>query len=153
MRFKRHYQMTKGELNLTPLVDVIFLQLIYFMLTSSFIMQPGIKIKLPKATTTETIKKEEIFVSLSEEGIIFYKGQPITLKELEEIFRREKGKYKFACPYAQRVNRRVKCQRYFGSDLDKIGACLLKCLEVEKKEKCEISESSFVREMKIKYSR
>jgi len=69
------------------------------------------------------------------------------------IVKREKGKYKFACPYAQRVNRRVKCQRYFGSDLDKIGACLLKCLEVEKKEKCEISESSFVREMKIKYSR
>lgn len=92
MRFKRHYQIIKGELNLTPLVDVIFLQLIYFMLTSSFIMQPGIKIKLPQATTTQTIQKGEIFVSISENGIIFYKGQPITIKELEEVFKREKGR-------------------------------------------------------------
>lgn len=91
MKFKRHYNITKGELNLAPLVDVIFLQLIYFMLTSSFIMQPGIKIKLPKATTTETIKKEEVFVSISQEGIIFYKGQPVTLKELEKIFKKKKG--------------------------------------------------------------
>jgi len=86
--------MTKGELNLTPLVDVIFQQIIYFMLTSSFIMQPGINIKLPKATTTETVQKEEIFVSISEEGIIFYKGQPIKLKELEQIFRQEKSRRK-----------------------------------------------------------
>ncbi len=93
MRFKRHYQMTKGELNLTPLVDIIFQQIIYFMLTSSFIMQPGIKIKLPKATTsTETIKKQEIYVSISEEGIFFYNGQPVKLEELEKIFRQEKDR-------------------------------------------------------------
>ncbi len=91
MKFKRHYQMTKGELNLAPLVDIIFQQIIYFMLTSSFIMQPGIKIKLPKASTsTETIQKQEIYVSISEEGIIFYNGQPVKLEELEEIFRQEK---------------------------------------------------------------
>ena len=89
MRFKRHYQITKGELNLTHLVDVIFLQLIYFMLTSSFIMQPGIKIKLPEATTTETITEKEVFVSISQEGIIFYKDKPITLKTLEELLKKE----------------------------------------------------------------
>lgn len=89
MRFRRHYQITKGELNLTPLVDVIFLQLIYFMLTSSFIMQPGIKIKLPEATTTETITEKEVFVSISRDGIIFYKDKPITLKILEELLKKE----------------------------------------------------------------
>lgn len=89
MRFQRHYKITKGELNLTPLVDVIFLQLIYFMLTSSFIMQPGIKIKLPEASTTETITEKEVFVSISKEGIIFYKEKPITLKTLEQLLKKE----------------------------------------------------------------
>ena len=90
MRFRRHYSITKGELNLTPLVDVVLLQLIYFMLTSSFIMQPGIKIKLPTATTTEKIEKREIFVSVSKEGIIFFKERCVSIDELEKLLLKER---------------------------------------------------------------
>jgi biopolymer transport protein ExbD len=89
MKFPRHYSMQKGELNITPLVDVIFLLLIYFMLTSSFIMQPGIKIKLPEAATTEKVEKEEIVVSVSEEGVIFYQDRPVTIEFLAEILSRK----------------------------------------------------------------
>ena len=92
MRFRRHYSITKGELNLTPLVDVVLLQLIYFMLTSSFIMQPGIKIKLPTATTTEKIEKREIFVSVSKEGIIFFKERCVSIDELEKLLVKERKK-------------------------------------------------------------
>ena len=92
MRFRRHYSITKGELNLTPLVDVVLLQLIYFMLTSSFIMQPGIKIKLPTATTTEKIEKREIFVSVSKEGIIFFKERCVSIDELEKLLLKERKK-------------------------------------------------------------
>ena len=92
MRFRRHYSITKGELNLTPLVDVVLLQLIYFMLTSSFIMQPGIKIKLPTATTTEKIEKREIFVSVSKEGVIFFKERCVSIDELEKLLLKERKK-------------------------------------------------------------
>ena len=92
MRFRRHYSITKGELNLTPLVDVVLLQLIYFMLTSSFIMQPGIKIKLPTATTTEKIEKREIFVSVSKEGLIFFKERCVSIDELEKLLLKERKK-------------------------------------------------------------
>ena len=92
MRFRRHYSITKGELNLTPLVDVVLLQLIYFMLTSSFIMQPGIKIKLPTATTTEKIEKRELFVSVSKEGIIFFKERCVNIDELEKLLLKERKK-------------------------------------------------------------
>jgi len=92
VRFRRHYSITKGELNLTPLVDVVLLQLIYFMLTSSFIMQPGIKIKLPTATTTEKIEKREIFVSVSKEGIIFFKERCVSIDELEKLLLKERKK-------------------------------------------------------------
>jgi biopolymer transport protein ExbD len=82
MKFAKHYSITKGQLNLTPLIDVIFLQLIYFMLTSSFIMQPGIRINLPEAATTETVREQEVFVSVSEEGVIFYRDVPVTVEIL-----------------------------------------------------------------------
>jgi len=89
MKFPKHYSMTKGDLNLTPLIDVVLLQLIYFMLTSSFIMQPGIKINLPHAVTTEKIEKRELFVSISEEGIVFYGEKPVSLDKLEKILLEE----------------------------------------------------------------
>jgi biopolymer transport protein ExbD len=85
MRFQRHYSIIKGQLNLTPLIDVIFLQLIYFMLTSSFIMQPGIKINLPQAATAETMAEKEVVVGISEEGVIFFKDRPVTLAQLEKF--------------------------------------------------------------------
>ena len=85
MRFPRHYSVTKGELNLTPLVDVILQQLIFFMLTSSFIMQPGIRINLPQATTSETITEKEVLVSITKEGTIFYRDTPLTMEQLEKV--------------------------------------------------------------------
>lgn len=85
MRFPRHYEIVKGQLNIAPLIDVIFLQLIYFMLTSSFIMQPGIKINLPQAVTSETVSEKEILVSITKEGTIFYREQPVKKEELERI--------------------------------------------------------------------
>ena len=60
MKFSRRYSIVKGELNIAPLIDVVFLQLIYFMLTSSFIMQPGLKINLPQRQHRDTTKKEVI---------------------------------------------------------------------------------------------
>jgi len=89
MTFKRHYNITKGEINLAPLIDMVFQLIIFFMLSSSFIMQPGIKIKLPKAETTETIKEKEIFVDISENGTIFYNGKVVSLVKLKNIFENE----------------------------------------------------------------
>jgi len=93
MTFKRHYNITKGEINLAPLIDMVFQLIIFFMLSSSFIMQPGIKIKLPKAETTETIKEREIFVDISENGTIFYNGKSVSLVKLKSIFEEEIKNY------------------------------------------------------------
>jgi biopolymer transport protein ExbD len=93
MRFKRHYNIIKGEINLAPLIDMVFQLIIFFMLSSSFIMQPGIKIKLPKAETTEIIKEKEIFVDVSEDGTIFYNTKPISLVKLQNIFENEIKNY------------------------------------------------------------
>ncbi|MBI1976932.1 MAG: biopolymer transporter ExbD, partial [Candidatus Omnitrophica bacterium] len=58
MKFKRTLQYEKG-LDITPLVDVVFQLLIFFMLTASFIAQPGIKINLPRAVTSEVVQEEK----------------------------------------------------------------------------------------------
>lgn len=85
MQFPRHYSIIKGELNIAPLIDVVFLQLIYFMLTSSFIMQPGIRINLPQATASETITEKEVMIGITKEGVIFYRDNPLTMEQLGKV--------------------------------------------------------------------
>ena len=89
MRFKRHLKISSGRLDVAPLIDVVFLLMIYFMLTSTFIMQPGIKIKLPTALSTESMEKKEIIVSLTADGSIFYKEKNVTPEELKTILEDE----------------------------------------------------------------
>ncbi|MBI5415209.1 MAG: biopolymer transporter ExbD, partial [Candidatus Omnitrophica bacterium] len=49
MKFKRHTKLEHGlkQIDIAPLIDLMFLLLIFFMLTSSFTLQSGINVKLP----------------------------------------------------------------------------------------------------------
>ncbi len=95
MRFRKHLELERGqkEINITPLVDVVFLLLIFFVLTSSFIVLPGIKINLPKAITSEAIKEKNLIITINSENVIYLNEKPITPPELT-IFLEEMVKSK-----------------------------------------------------------
>lgn len=83
MKFKRHVEFEKGQLDIAPLIDVVFLLLIFFMLTSSYIFQPGIKINLPKAVTSEVIQEKNLIITVSAEDLIYLDNRSVTLKQLK----------------------------------------------------------------------
>lgn len=83
MRFKRHVEFERGQLDIAPLIDVVFLLLIFFMLTSNFIFQPGIKINLPKAVTSEVIEEKNLVITVSAEDLIYLNNRLVTLKQLK----------------------------------------------------------------------
>lgn len=82
MKFKRRVLLEKGQLDIAPLVDVIFLLLVFFMLTSSFIFQPGIKINLPKALTSEVIQKENLIITITADNFLYINDRRINEEEL-----------------------------------------------------------------------
>ncbi|MEE9500365.1 MAG: biopolymer transporter ExbD [Candidatus Omnitrophota bacterium] len=82
MKFKRRVLLEKGLLDIAPLIDVIFLLLIFFMLTSSFIFQPGIKINLPKALTSEVIQRENLIIIITEGNLLYINERPVDTEEL-----------------------------------------------------------------------
>jgi len=84
MKFKRQIKFETGlaQFDMTPLIDVIFLLLIFFMLSSSFTVHSGIHIKLPKAVTSDVIKEENFTVSITSENVIYFKGKVTSLTEL-----------------------------------------------------------------------
>ncbi len=89
MRFKRHIELEHGlkQIDIAPLIDMVFQLLIFFMLTSSFVMQPGIKINLPKAVTSEAVKYDNIDIAISAENIIYVNGKVMTTQELKGLLR------------------------------------------------------------------
>ena len=81
-RLKRRTEIKKGQLDIAPLIDVMFLLLIFFMLTSNFIVQPGIRVSLPKAISSEVIRSENLIVTLTGQDLVFLNEEPITVQEL-----------------------------------------------------------------------
>jgi biopolymer transport protein ExbD len=52
------------------------------MLTSNFVLQPGISVKLPKAITSEVISSENLIITLTGQDLLFLNEAPISLTEL-----------------------------------------------------------------------
>jgi len=94
MRFKRHLGLEHGlqQIDIVPLIDMVLLLLIFFMLTSSFIMQPGIKVNLPKAVTSEIVKYENIEIVLSGENAVYLNGEEVTQDGLKGFLRQVAAK-------------------------------------------------------------
>ena len=89
-RLKRRTSSGKGQLDVTmkvPLIDVMFNLLIFFMLTSNFVMQPGIRVSLPKAITSEVMNNEYLVLTVSAQDLLFLNDQPITIDDLTEKLR------------------------------------------------------------------
>jgi len=83
MRFKQRLQIEDAQLNMVPLVNCVFLLLIFFLLTSNFISQPGIKINLPKAVTSEVVQKNTIVITITYDNRFYLNETPVTLVELK----------------------------------------------------------------------
>ncbi len=89
MRFRRHMELEHGlkQIDIAPLIDMVFQLLIFFMLTSSFVMQPGIKVNLPKAVTSEVVKYENTEIVISSENIVYLSGKVVNNAELKTLLK------------------------------------------------------------------
>lgn len=81
-RLKRRTEINRGEIDTAPLIDVVFLLLIFFMITSNFVLQPGVKVSLPKAVTSEVIGSQNLLVTLTGQDLLFLNEKPMNITEL-----------------------------------------------------------------------
>jgi biopolymer transport protein ExbD len=87
-KFKR--SSVASTLSLTPLIDVVFLLLIFFLVTSEFEEEERrLDIVLPSATSAVpmTSKPREVVVDVDSEGSIYLHGQLTSLEELQQLLR------------------------------------------------------------------
>lgn len=82
MQFRRRKK-SQITLSMAPLVDIVFLLLIFFLLSSSYV-QPSIKLNLPEARNREAAEKQEIVVTVDKTGTIYLNRESVEFDELSE---------------------------------------------------------------------
>jgi biopolymer transport protein ExbD len=63
------------DINVTPLVDIVLVMLIIFMVTTSYIVNPSIKVDLPKAATGSDQAKTTLGLTITKDGTLFLNGE------------------------------------------------------------------------------
>jgi biopolymer transport protein ExbD len=71
MRRKRSREQDESEVNLTPMLDVVFIMLIFFIVTASFVKEAGIDVNRPDAATAERKERGNIMVAITATGQIW----------------------------------------------------------------------------------
>ncbi|MCB9674597.1 MAG: biopolymer transporter ExbD [Alphaproteobacteria bacterium] len=74
-------------IDVTPMIDVVFQLLLFFMVTTTFISSPGIEVDLPRSSSEVVIsEKKDINIWMTTEGAVYADDEPITTAALRQLF-------------------------------------------------------------------
>ncbi len=88
MARKRHRGEEGAEIDLTPMLDIVFIMLIFFIVTATFIKEPGIDIERPIAETTGKIKTVSVLVAVSNRSQIYIDKQEVDVRAVRTTVER-----------------------------------------------------------------
>lgn len=89
MSARRHQiQQDESELDITPMLDIVFIMLIFFIVTTSFVKESGIEVNSPSASSAVSQDKASIFVAISNEGNVWIDKRQVDVATVRAIIAR-----------------------------------------------------------------
>jgi len=88
IRYSRTLRSRRSEINMTPLIDMVFILLIFFIVTTSFVRESGVEVQRPSAQSAETKEKANVLLGLTSEGQIFVEGRPLDIRSVRAYMER-----------------------------------------------------------------
>ena len=85
--FSLRRERKKPELNIAPLVDMVFLLLIFFLVSTTFSRETGVGVRKPKAKTASYLSRESILVAVTKEGTIHINNRKVDIETLHSIIK------------------------------------------------------------------
>jgi len=76
------HQIEESEVDMTPMLDIVFIMLIFFIVTTSFVKEEGILVNRPKADKAPASDNPVILVKISERGLINFNGKLVDIERL-----------------------------------------------------------------------
>jgi biopolymer transport protein ExbD len=88
MNLRKNKKNPSPLIDMTPIIDVVFQLLIFFMLTSTFIKASAINVDLPKSKTSDVQPVREAVITIYKNGNITFNDKPVTLEEISAILKK-----------------------------------------------------------------
>ena len=82
MRKRRFSSDEEADINLTPMLDVVFIMLIFFIVTASFVKESGIDVSRPDAATAEVKERGNILIAITSQGEVWMDKRPVDVRAL-----------------------------------------------------------------------
>ena len=92
MKRRRHEQ-DEAEINITPMLDIVFIMLIFFIVTTSFVKEKGLEVSRPSNAPPKEIKQDKgpIVIKINSSSVISVKGRVLEPRAVEANLEREKA--------------------------------------------------------------
>lgn len=87
-RFRYLNNTEETGINISPLIDMMFLLLIFFIVTTAFVEEVGLEIQKPKAVSASLLEKKSIMLGVSEDGRVVYGAKEIGLNGIRGLVSR-----------------------------------------------------------------
>ena len=79
---RRGSSRNSAQVDLVPMIDIVFQLILFFLVSTTFAMLPGISLNLPESTTSEGVSSGGITITMKEDGQIWYKSTQVDLESL-----------------------------------------------------------------------
>lgn len=89
-RFRDSTADDAGEpgIDMTPLIDCVFILLIFFIVTTTFVEETGVEVDKPQAASASRLEKTSILIALTAKGEVVYGGREIGLNGVQPLVKR-----------------------------------------------------------------
>ena len=85
MKFRRNRR-EPTRVDVTPLIDIIFQLVLFFMVSTTFVTSPGINVDLPRSSTESLLNQEEdLHIWMTDSGVVYLDKQPVDFASLKTI--------------------------------------------------------------------
>lgn len=89
MTARRHQlQQDETELDMTPMLDIVFIMLIFFIVTTSFVKESGIDVNPPSAATAAAKENANIFIAINAQGQVWLDKREVDIRTVKAIVAR-----------------------------------------------------------------
>ncbi len=88
IRSSRRVRTGRSEVNMTPIIDMVFILLIFFIVTTSFVREAGVEVDRPSAETAQTKAQASVILGLTEQGLVFAEGRSLDIRSVRAYMER-----------------------------------------------------------------
>lgn len=82
MRLKKRGGQIKSNVDMTPMIDIVFQLILFFLVSTTFAVLPGIKLKLPESQTAESTSYKGITITAEKNGVLFFNDKEVSFDSL-----------------------------------------------------------------------